>query len=160
MLLLEHLHPATVHFPLALLLVGSLLALVQLYRRPRVDLRWTIWFLLIVGWLGVIAAVLTGLLAQSNLPPDAPYRDVLNWHIGAGLAQLVVYGILLYRGWIYRTVKARKARAAKGQLYEDLLDDPSARNWIAVLLVVGMVLLVVTGWNGGILVYTWGVNVG
>jgi uncharacterized membrane protein len=42
---------------------------------------------------------------------------------------------------------------------EDLLDDPAARPWITVLLLSGMMLIAATGWNGGILVYQWGVNV-
>ena len=80
------------HFPIALLLLGSALTLLHLLRRAPLDLKVTVWLLLSLGWLGGAVAVLTGLLAQVNLPPDAPYRTVLNFHIGAGLAVLVVYG--------------------------------------------------------------------
>ena len=41
----------------------------------------------------------------------------------------------------------------------DLLDNPSSRIWLTVALVAGMILVAATGWNGGILVYEWGVNV-
>ncbi len=159
MSILDHLHPATVHFPIALLLLGSLLALLHLFRRPAVDLRLTVWLLLGLGWLGGAVAVLTGLLAQIDLPPDAPYRAVLNFHIGTGLAVLVIYGFLLYRGWLYRGAKAQKARQKQGDATADLLDAANARTWIAAVVVLGALLIVATGWYGGQLVYQFGVNV-
>lgn len=159
MILFEHLHPALVHFPIALLLVGSVVALAYQYRLTPRTLRPAAWLMLACGWVGGIAAILTGLVAQSGLPPDAPYSMVLNWHIGTGLAQLVLYGFLLYRGWLYQTARARQARARQSRMAEDLLDDPAARPWITVLLLSGMMLIAATGWNGGILVYQWGVNV-
>ncbi len=159
MSILDHLHPATVHFPIALLLVGSLLALIHLFRRPVADLRLTIWLLLGLGWLGGAVAVLTGLLAQVDLPPDAPYRAMLNFHIGTGLAVLLLYGFLLYRGWLYRGAKAQKARQKRGDPTADLLDDAGARGWIAAVVVLGALLIVATGWYGGQLVYQFGVNV-
>lgn len=157
--LLTHLHPATVHFPIALLLLGSLLTCVHLLRRPLFDLKPTIWLLIALGWVSGAVAVLTGLLAQANLPPNAPYRAVLNFHIGAGLAVLLVYGFLLYRGWLYRSARAQKARRARGVVTTDLLDDPAARIWIAGVVLFGALLLVATGWYGGQLVYVFGVNV-
>jgi uncharacterized membrane protein len=117
------------------------------------------WLLLGLGWFGALVAILTGLVAQSGLPPDAPYRDVLNWHIGSGVVQLILYGLLLYMGWIYRSARARKRRAAAGRTGDDLLDDPSARWWVTLLLVAGALSVLATGWNGGILVYEWGVGV-
>jgi uncharacterized membrane protein len=159
MLLLTHLHPATVHFPIALLLVGSFLALVQVFRPVRVDLHGTSWLLLGLGWVSALAAVLTGLLAQSGLPPDAPYRSVLNWHIGTGMGLVVLYGYVLYRGWLYRSARARAQRARAGRNIHDLLDDPSARPWLAFMLFLCMLLIVASGWNGGSLVYEWGVNI-
>jgi uncharacterized membrane protein len=176
---LTHLHPAVVHFPIALLLLGSALALVHLYygarAQPYIDLRRTAWFLIGLGWLATIPAVLSGLLAQSPLPPDAPYRAVLNWHTATGLAVLVLYGLLLYRAWIFQGAKARAARrklaarttattppatSANAEEVVDLLDNPSARLWLTGALLLGAVLIVATGWNGGVLVYEWGVIVG
>jgi uncharacterized membrane protein len=172
--LLTHLHPAIVHFPIALLLLGSAVALAHLYHlggpNSRIDMRRTAWFLISLGWLATIPAILSGLLAQSSLLPDAPYRNVLNWHTATGIALLVFYGLLLYKAWIFQGAKARKARAARqrsaeqkdaGQETEvaDLLDNPSSRLWLTVALFGGIALIIATGWNGGILVYEWGVNV-
>ena len=129
-LILIKLHPASVHFPIALLLLASLCGL------------------LYVHWKG--------------LPPQAPYRDVLNWHITTGLAQIVVYGGLLYQRWRYPllTKKRGKRIGAPVQQEGDLLDQADAGWWITILLLAGMVLIIASGWNGGRLVFEWGVNVG
>jgi uncharacterized membrane protein len=144
------LHPAVVHFPIALLLVGSAAALLHIYGPRRRDLATCSWWLLLLGWIGTLAAILSGLLAQSGLPPRAPYRSVLNWHIGTGMAVALVYGALLYLWWL------RRARSGA----RPLLDDASARLWVTVLLLLGMLLVIASGWSGGSLVYEWGVNVG
>lgn len=155
--LLPSLHPATVHFPIAFLLLASGLLWLHLLRRFSFDLRPTIWLLLATGWVGGAVAVLTGLLAQSALPPDAPYRAILNWHIGAGLAALVLYGGLLYAGWLYRSPRARRRR--RDEKATDLLDDPAVRSWLGWVALLGALLIVAAGWNGGVLVYEFGVNV-
>ena len=162
--LLIHLHPSIVHFPIAFLLLGSAVALAQLYGLaktvPWIDLRKTGWFLLGLGWLATLPAILSGLLAQSALPPDAPYRQTLNWHIGTAVALALLYGLLLYRTWLFQGARARKARARAGaNELADLLDHPPARPWLTLALLAGIVLIIATGFNGGQLVYEWAVNV-
>lgn len=146
------LHPATVHFPIALLIVGSGAALLYFFWSPRPFLRTLAWGSLWIGWASTGLAILTGLLAQSGLPPQAPYTGVLNGHIGGGLAVLVLYALVFYRAWIF----GNRRRPTDP---EDLLDAKGARGWLTTLLVVGMALVTLTGWLGGELVYTWGVNV-
>lgn len=157
--MLVTLHPAVVHFPIALLLLGSVCALLYLYGPRRPELLILAWAPLFLGWLATGAAILTGLLAQSGLPPDPPYRSVLNWHIGSGMALAVVYAVLLYRWWLQRS-RARSANAKHATLPPELLDDPRARGWVTILLLLGIVLVIASGRNGGALVYDWGVNVG
>ena len=147
------LHPATVHFPIALLLVGSLAGLLYLWWQPRPDLRLLTWWLLGLGWIGAGVAALTGLLAQGNLPPQAPYSAVLNGHITSALAVIVTYAAIFYRVWLHRN----RRRAGDPV---DLLDVPGARTWLTLLLLLGMALVALGGWLGGELVYSWGVNVG
>jgi uncharacterized membrane protein len=164
---LIHLHPSIVHFPIALLFLGSVLALVHLWHPAGaslpIDVRRTAWFLIGLGWLATLPAILSGLLAQSGLPPDAPYRQPLNWHTGTAFGVALLYGLILYRAWLFQGAKARKARAARLGAGEnapsDLLDQPASRLWLALALIGGMALILATGWNGGILVYEWGVNV-
>ena len=155
--LLLHSHPMTVHFPIALLLLASAAGLAYLYWQPHPALLVLTWWPMRLGWIGGVVAVATGLLAQSGLPPDAPYRAVLNWHIGTGLALLVVYGLLIYQRWLFDSSKGKRVRQA--QDYVDLLDDPTRRIGFSLLALLGMLLVVASGWNGGRLVYEWGVNV-
>ncbi|MEZ4706426.1 MAG: DUF2231 domain-containing protein [Caldilineaceae bacterium] len=156
------LHPATVHFPIALLILSSVAGLLYLYWQPRAELRILVWWTMPVGWLAVGAAILTGLLAQAGLPPQAPYRGLLNWHISSGLALLVLYAALLYLRWLRRPKqKSNVGSAATQNAHADpLLDDAAARWWLTLLLLLGIGLVVASGWNGGRLVYDWGVNVG
>lgn len=147
------LHPATIHFPIALLLVGNLAGLLYLWWRPRPEFRVLTWWLLMLGWISTGVASFTGLLAQGNLPPQSPYSGVLNSHITSGLALLVLYAILFYRVWLHRN-RRRPTDPA------DLLDVPAARPWLTLLLLLGIVIVIIGGWLGGELVYTWGVNVG
>lgn len=154
--LLAHLHPAVVHFPITLLIVASATSLFYLYWHSLERLRWVTWASMALGWIACLVAVLTGLVAQSGLPPRPPYALVINLHIGGGIAILVVYGVLLYRGWMWHQRRGSRAPGAPS----DLLDVESARLSNTILLVVGAALVIFTGWNGGQLVYVWGVNVG
>lgn len=156
---LDHLHPATVHFPIALLLAASATGLLYIFWRPRADLRIVTWWGVIAGWLAAVAALFSGVFAQRNLPPDAPFRSVLNWHISAGVATLIVYGVVLYLRWLHQSERARQQREKSGRNYADILDDPQRRSVIVLLLIAGAVCVLLSGWNGGQLVYVWGVNV-
>ena len=157
---LLHLHPPVVHFPVALLVVASAAGLTVLYITPRADLRALTWWAMLLGWIAGLVAVLTGLWDQRGLAPDAPFRSVLNLHISAGLALLVVYGWILYQRWLFHGAKAQRRRAQAGMDVDDLLLLPSARLWLSALLITGALLVLLSGWNGGQLVYVWGVNVG
>jgi uncharacterized membrane protein len=149
-------HPFVVHFPIALCSLGSVAGLLYLFWQPRAELRTLTWWPLLLGWIGALFAVVTGLLAQSNLPPTAPYRTVLNIHIYAGFGVAILYAVPLYRNWIYRN-RSRKASAESRA--SDLLDAPQAKGWLAACFALGLLLVVITGAFGGQLVHHWGVNV-
>jgi len=158
--MLTHFHPATVHFPIALLLLAAGAGLLYLYWQNEKTLRVLTWWPLLLGWLGNSIAILTGLLAQSGLPPQAPYRAILNWHVTTGLALWVLAGLLLYRWWLQgKVAKRRLPQRTEDGLAIDLLDEPGARLWLTLLFFLLIVLVFASGWNGGQLVYEWGVNV-
>lgn len=152
------LHAASVHFPMALLCVASVAGLLYLFWQPKKELRILSWWSMGIGWLSGVVAVASGLLAQSGLPPQAPYRAVLNWHIGTGLAVLVIYGLLLYQQWLHRP-RAKRQRNHQAEDAMAFLDNSTTRWWVTVLLVLGLLCVLASGWNGGTLVYDWGVNV-
>ncbi len=153
-----NIHPATVHFPIAFLLLASGAGLLYLYWRPLAVLHTLMWWPMRLGWLATLVAILTGLLAQSPLPPQAGYRPLLNWHITTGLALWVLYGLILYWQWLLHS-RSRRRKGATPAAPADLLQLPAARVRITFLLLLGIALILASGWNGGQLVYQWGVNV-
>ncbi len=116
-----------------------------------------------MGWIGNGVAILTGLLAQSGLPPQAPYRAILNWHVTTGFALWALCGFLLYRWWLQGKARPRSRHRVNTMDEQppivELLCDPNARLWLTLLFVLVIVLVFASGWNGGKLVYEWGVNV-
>ena len=137
------LHPRFVHFPVALLLVGSVLAVVYLLRGPRPGWSALIWSLIGLGWVAVFLAILTGLVDRNAAAPDPAVTAVMNPHTALGFALLAVYGWLLYE----------RLRAPA------LLDQPRRRALILTLFVLGGALVLAEGWLGGKLVFELGVGV-
>jgi uncharacterized membrane protein len=144
-------HPRLVHFPIALSLVGVFFILVGwfLSTRSRSDQpnaeRWQGYgrLSLVLGWLGVLAAGVSGLIDQSRAPDTIEVRQLINQHIGVGLALMVALGLAIY--W---PIKNKKLMSSPGQ------------QWLYfALLVLAAALVLVESWLGGRLVYHLGVGV-
>ena len=135
-------HPRLVHFPIALAVTGAVFSGLGLLRRRE---RWISYGQLssLLGWFGVIAAVVTGLIDQSRAPQDAAVTAVINQHITAGVALLISLGLALY--WPLRNKR--------------LFSEGNARWGYLALLILIVALVAVEGWLGGKLVYTFGVGV-
>ncbi len=145
-----NLHPAVVHFPIALLLVSVALTLLYLRRGGTpASLETTAYHCLIIGWFGAVLAVLTGSIDawrqvySADLPRDAGLLNRLNLHAILGLAVVAVYGAALLR-------RRRNPH---------LLADPQQRRGYVRLLLIGAGLLLVGSWLGGQLVYRFGLGV-
>ena len=146
------LHPRLVHFPIALLITGSLIGLAYLllqvvrsrpsWRRPA--LVTSAWGSILLGWLMLFPAVLSGLIDQNSAPRQPEVARLLNLHVAAGFGLIVVFGLLLYE-------RLRSPAA---------LDDPQKRWRLLLLFLAGLALVVVEGSVGGQLVYGYGVGVG
>lgn len=134
-------HPRVVHFPIALSIVGALFIVVGVLRRQD---RWTGYgqVSLLLGWVGIMVAVVTGLIDQANAPQEAAVLAVINQHITAGIALVIAVGLALY--WPLRNKK---------------LWSSSARWGYIALLAAIVVLILIEGWLGGKLVYQFGVGV-
>lgn len=137
------LHPRIVHFPVALTLTGVLFLALGLLRREE---RW--WgygqITLLLGWLGVLAAVISGLIDQARAPQDAAVVALINQHITAGITLLIAAGLALY--WPLRN--------------KHLKTGATPVRWPYLALLASIVLLVaIEGWLGGKLVYDFGVGV-
>jgi uncharacterized membrane protein len=128
-------HPIVVHFPIALYLLGVLLTLGYLWRRTPDYERFAHWSF-ILAWISVAVAALAGLVDQGSLAPNDPRRNSINNHITAGVALLVINGLVVYYRFRWPDVLA------------------SSRRWQYLgLMAAGVVALVITGWLGGELVY-------
>jgi len=135
------LHPRVVHFPIALSLAGVLFLVLGLFRRHERFTGYGQWSLLL-GWLGIMAAVVTGLIDQAGAPQEPTVTAIINQHITAGIALLIASGFALY--WPLRNKKLWTTRARWGYL---------------ALLVAIVLLVLMEGWLGGKLVYDYGVGV-
>ncbi len=138
---LTPLHPRFVHFPIALSLVGVLFVVLGMLRRREAWIGYGRTSLLL-GWLGVLAAVVTGLIDQAAAPQNATVTAVIDQHITAGIALLIAAGLAIY--WPLRVKR--------------LWDSPARWGYVALLAVI-VLLVLVEGWLGGKLVYELGVGV-
>lgn len=136
------LHPAVVHFPVALLVLNFVLTLAYL-RHTDPFLERAAYGALLIGWWGLFAAVLTGTLV---LAYSWPLRDELvpwlNLHAALGIALLLIYG--------QAALRRRRSR--------QLLDGPE-RSFYLKLLTIGLITLLVDGWIGAHLVYGLGFGI-
>jgi uncharacterized membrane protein len=142
------LHPFTVHFPIALLLVSGLFTLLAV-RRHAGEWERSAYHCLLVGWLASVAATLTGLADIARQLGGADGQrigELIGWvnaHAFVNLAAVVVYGQAL--------LQHRRNPA--------ILSDAAGRRGYLRLHLIGAALLVVGGWLGGHLVYVLRIGV-
>ncbi len=136
------LHPRVVHFPIALLLTGTALTFVALWRRDQLWDR-SAHGLLALGWLSLLPAALTGLISLDALAIADPRRAAVNSHITFFFATLIVFGLALYLRW--------KEPA--------ILAHPHRRWHYLGALALGSLFVLLTGHTGGQLVYQLGIGV-
>lgn len=135
-------HPAVIHFPIALLLVGSGLAFVAT-RRPDDFLERSGYGALLLGWWSTLVAIATGVLAVTlTWPLENAELGWVNAHAVSGTAVLLIYGRALLQ-------RRRDAQILYG----------AGRRGYLLLLGLGALLVLVSGWTGGHLVYTLGLGV-
>jgi len=138
MLPLSHLHPMLVHFPIALVVFGFLADLASVFFKKQSFLPKTGFFLLIIGTLAALAAVLTGALFTSEMSGEAGLvretHEMFAW---------ITLGLLVVTSALRIFLKIKKM-------------DESGLKWF-VLGLYGFATLSVmlTGFYGGNLVYNY-----
>lgn len=150
-------HPLFVHFPIALLLVGSAGLLWQIWATSRGKplspaLEHFIDGALGLGYAGLVLTIATGLFDMQNSPKDNARDGWLFFavlHIIAGVSLMVVYGLLLFRRFVTFQSESKPAGLVAS------LDKITL-----VLAIFGLVLLVAAGLLGGHIVYQYRVGVG
>lgn len=95
------LHPLIIHFPIALLLMAF--AFEVLARRSRfIELKAAVLPTLLVGWVGAVFSVLTGIV----LSGEGGYEDVpLAYHRWAGIATAAVSTLVVLAKWRFSSRK-------------------------------------------------------
>jgi uncharacterized membrane protein len=133
----QNVHPLFVHFPIALLLAAVALEVAWWLAR-RDWLRNSATVSLVLGTLGAIAAVITGLIASEAVKPaDAAY-SIVEAHESVAISVLCLAVVLTIRR---------------------LLNWDCRLSWLFLLAMLAMAGLVAwTGYLGGRLVFEFGVG--
>ncbi len=133
------LHPQVVHFPIALVLAGFLADLLFLFYKQKPWLMKTGFYLMVLGALGALAAVLTGEFFTSH-PSEGEVAAVFEKHETAAFITLSVI-------WIGVLFRIYLAWAKK---------EGTSLRWIVfALYLVAAAAVSVTGHLGGYMVYNY-----
>lgn len=135
------LHPAIVHFPIALITIAALFAVLSLFSKKEFFKGAAFWNLLI-GVVCAIAAVITGFMEEQSLVHNDEIHQALLKHKYTGFGILIFSFILLTWGWV------RKNKFRKGEYVA----------W-AISLLLGTAAVFYQGFLGGKMVFEQGAGV-
>lgn len=132
-------HPMLIPFPLALW-ATSFVVDVLFYFLRHPTLLVIAKFMIAVGCLGAIAAAIPGIIDWLAIK-NGDVKKVANWHARLNVAALVVFAISLF---------------LRMGSYSDLV----GRRLIVpfLLSLVGVILISISGWLGGELVFRYGIG--
>jgi uncharacterized membrane protein len=133
------LHPALVHFPVALWLAAVLWDLVGWWRSTEPLWSEMSYWCLALGLAAALPTIATGFVEFFALPSDDPAIDTATAHMMAMAGAATLFGA----SWVLR---AKTGVAA----------SPNA--WALALSFIGAATLAVGGWLGGTLVYKYGIG--
>ena len=135
-------HPALVHFPIGLFVLSLALDIASyLGRDASATFVRSAFYAIAVGLAMGILAMLAGLADRSDIRLDHPARKTVNIHMTLNLTAMALYAINL-------SLRARQP-------------DVEATPLVVLFLsLVGVVIILVSGYLGGTMVYDDGVGVG
>ena len=134
------LHPLFVHFPIALLLSGTVAVIFfQLWPKPA-GVQWG-FYALVAGWFLTFPALITGLVDESGMATDAEANAVVNAHMTGMMGMWALYGVAIYLYVIWK----KKGELQGWRLW----------TWWGLLLLAALAIIL-AGHQGGRLVYELG----
>ena len=144
----NHLHPAIVHFPIALLMTAPLLFLVgALWPAQRRGIHAMALLLLVLGLLGGLLALATGDAAETFAHRTPELRAALKDHERAAQWTMILFGLLTLAWLIHRGVARLRRR--------EPVPGPARTLFILWLVfsALGVAALLRTGHLGGRMVH-------
>lgn len=138
--LVNHVHGAINHFPIALLFVSVGF---DLFAGKRPNLRFSAWLLLALGTIGAVAATVSGLVAHLPYEDDPVLASAIEVHQYTAFAATAVFAALAAWRWF----SLRRG------------SDVGGTRAYLVLALLGLSVLGVTGLLGGNLLTEWGIGV-
>jgi uncharacterized membrane protein len=138
---MPNIHPLFVHFPIALLTMSFIFDAIGLATK-RLELLRTGWWTLAAGTIGLLATVMSGLLAEQSVVISAAAREHIETHEQIAFFVTGLYATLFLWRVAHRT------------------HLPSKREWLFVFgSLIGVVAIWIGAWYGGELVFRFGVGV-
>jgi uncharacterized membrane protein len=140
-MLTHPLHPLTVHFPIALLFTSVFFDLLGILTGKK-HFSQTGWWLLIVGLVGGAVAAGFGMWTEEQVEATGVPEAAVDRHEAFALTTLAVFAALAVVRWRTRTRWSSRDRVT-----------------YLIVAMVGLLLLGITGFYGGELVYRYGAGV-
>ena len=134
-------HPMLIPFPLALWVFSFIADLIYLWRGNPVWRDWIAFYALLAGIIGAVVAAVFGIIDWLSIK-DRAVKKVADWH-----ARLNVIALLIFAASFY--LRTTGGSRMVGGSYTIPL----------VLSVLGVILITISGYLGGELVFRYGVAV-
>jgi uncharacterized membrane protein len=138
--LINHAHGAISHFPIALLFVSAGL---DFFAVKRPNLRSSAWLLLVLGTIGAVVSTVTGLVAHLAYEEDPDLAAAIEPHQYLAFASTAIFAALT--AWRWHSLR-------RGS-------DVGSTPPYLILVLLGLVVLGITGFLGGNLLSEWGIGV-
>ena len=135
---IEHVHPMTVHFPIALMLVGFLSELIYLFFRKEPLFSAAAFWLILIGTVAAVASYASGAFLTTELRGSAGVQqDTHEFYAEITVILALICSVFK----IYLKAESK---------------EDSPLKWIAfALYFITAVAVSITGYQGGVLVYNF-----
>ena len=145
----EAIHPLFVHFPIALLLIGSLVLIIRrtnLFPAHKSQLHFSALLMLVIGTIGAWAAVITGLMAYKVVGRTLCDPTVVHEHESFAKLTALLFTALTI-------IELVNSKYKKGYIFR----HPNLRKGLGILSIIvalaGTITIGYVGHLGGRLVY-------
>lgn len=138
---MPNLHPMFVHLPIALLTANWVFDLLSIVTKKQ-EFERTGWWTLLAGMIGLAGTIATGLMAEASVTIEETARSFFEMHEQLAFGVAAIYSALVLWRFAARTYIPQRLR------------------WLyLVMTLLGVILVWVTGWYGGELVFRFGIGV-